>query len=352
MGVRVRDELTAEEFEIRAHSIVNATGPWSDRIRNLSKGETVSRLRPTKGIHIVVPTEKLQLNNAIVCFHPKDGRVLFAIPWGDRTYIGTTDTDYQEDPADVAASSEDVHYLVDVTNHYFPSTDLHVDDVISTWAGVRPLVADENSTDESATSREHFLKLSDDGLVTIAGGKLTTYRKMAAEVVDKCIEYLRVIGQLPKIRSANTSQEPLPGAVGWPEEGGLEWIETEMKERYGQLLDDETRKLLVKTYGMRAFDVVDQIQDDSMLKERILPERPEIMAQVLFAMEEEIAHTVRDILIRRTQIFFRAQDQGLSIVNKVATYMGSILNWDADRIESEKREYIAEVERSRAWQEE
>jgi len=312
----------------------------------------VKRLRPTKGIHIVIPTEKLRLNNAIVCFHPKDGRVLFAIPWGDRTYIGTTDTDYQEDPADVAASSEDVHYLVDVTNHYFPESNLHVDDVISTWAGVRPLVADENSNDESATSREHSLKLSDDGLVTIAGGKLTTYRKMAAEVVDKCIEYLRVIGELPKIRAANTSQEPLPGAVGWPETGGLDRIEEELKERFGQLLAEDTRVMLAKTYGMRSFDVVELIHQDDTLKERILPERPEIMAQVPFAIAEELANTLRDVFIRRTQIFFRAQDQGLSAVDRVAGYMGSTLNWDEERMEKEKQEYIAEVERSRAWQEE
>jgi glycerol-3-phosphate dehydrogenase len=352
VGVRVRDELSGEEFEIQSHSVVNATGPWSDRIRSLSKEDVVGRLRPTKGIHIVIPTEKLYLNNAVVCFHPQDGRVLFAIPWGDRTYIGTTDTDYQEDPADVAASSEDVHYLVDVTNHYFPGTDLHVDDVISTWAGVRPLVADEKSDDESAISREHTLALSDDGLITIAGGKLTTYRKMAAEVVDKSIEYLRVIGALPKVRSADTSEEPLPGAVGWPEEGGLSWIEKELTERFGELLQDETRVLLAKTYGMRSFDVVALIHDDESLAEKIQEDRPEIMAQIRFGIEEELAYTLRDIFIRRTQLFFRAGDQGLGAIDRVATYMKKNLDWDDIRVEKEKEEYRTEVDRSRSWQKE
>ena len=352
VGVHVRDELGGEEFDIYAQSVVNATGPWSDRIREMSTEGITKRLRPTKGIHIVIPTEKLHLNNAVVCFHPKDGRVLFAIPWGDRTYIGTTDTDYQEDPGVVAASSEDVHYLVDVTNHYFPGTGLHVDDVISTWAGVRPLVSDEKSDDESATSREHDLRLSEDGLITIAGGKLTTYRKMAAEVVDKSIEYLRVIGALPKLRSAQTSEEPLPGAVGWPEEGGLSWIEEELKEKYGQLLCEDTRVMLAKNYGMRSFDVVDLIQDDERLSEKIQEDRPEIMAQIRFGIDEELAFSLRDIFIRRTQLFFRADDQGLRSVERVAHYMAQRLNWNEERIKKEIEVYHLEVHRSRAWQEE
>ena len=352
VGVRVRDELSGEEFDIHAQSVVNATGPWSDRIREMSQEGIKKRLRPTKGIHIVIPTEKLHLNNAVVCFHPKDGRVLFAIPWGDRTYIGTTDTDYQEDPGVVAASSEDVHYLVDVTIHYFPGTGLHVDDVISTWAGVRPLVSDEKSDDESATSREHDLRLSEDGLITIAGGKLTTYRKMAAEVVDKSVEYLRVIGALPKLRSAQTSEEPLPGAVGWPEEGGLSWIEEELKEKYGQLLSQETRALLAKNYGMRSFDVVSLIEDEEHLSEKIQDDRPEIMAQVRFGMDEELAFSLRDIFIRRTQLFFRAHDQGLGSAERVAQYMAQRLGWNEETIQKEIEAYHLEVDRSRAWQEE
>ena len=239
-----------------------------------------------------------------------------------------------------------------MTNHYFPGTDLHVDDVVSTWAGVRPLVSDEKSSDESAISREHTLALSDDGLITIAGGKLTTYRKMAAEVVDKSIEYLRVIGALPKVRSADTSEEPLPGAVGWPEEGGLSWIEKELKERFGELLQEETRVLLAKTYAMRSFDVVAMIHDDESLAAKIQDDRPEIMAQVRFGIEEELAYTLRDIFVRRTQLFFRAGDQALGAMDRVASYMMQQLDWDDVRLEKEKEEYRKEVARSRAWQKE
>ena len=350
-GVHVRDELTGEEHDIHANAIVNATGPWSDRIRALGEGEKKKRLRPTKGIHIVVPTEKLSLNNAVVCFHPEDGRVLFAIPWGDRTYIGTTDTDYQEDPADVAASFEDVDYLVHVTNHYFPNCDLKIEDVISTWAGVRPLVSDESSEDESATSREHVLSIDKDGLINIAGGKLTTYRKMAAEVVDKSVEYLRCMDKLPKLRSVNTAEEPLPGAVGWPEKDGLSWIEQELQNRVGQQLQPQTIALLAKTYGMRSFDVIELINEDGTLADKIIDDRPEIMAQVRFAIEQEISWTIRDVLIRRTQIFFRDTKQGMDCVERVGAYMAKILGWNDVQRQKEQEAYIEEVQRSQAWQE-
>ena len=352
IGVHVRDELTGEEHDIYSNAVVNATGPWSDRIRALGGVEKKKRLRPTKGIHIVVPTEKLFLNNAVVCFHPEDGRVLFAIPWGDRTYIGTTDTDYQEDPADVAASFADVDYLVQVTNHYFPNCELKIEDVISTWAGVRPLVSDESSEDESATSREHVLSIDKDGLINIAGGKLTTYRKMAAEVVDKSVEYLRCMDKLPKLRSINTAEEPLPGAVGWPEKDGLSWIEQELQKRVGQQLQPQTVALLAKTYGMRSFDVIELINEDGSLADKIIDERPEIMAQVRFAVEQEICWTIRDVLIRRTQIFFRDAKQGLDCVERVGSYMAKLLDWNEEQRQKEEEAYIEEVQRSRAWQDE
>ncbi|MEC7985806.1 MAG: glycerol-3-phosphate dehydrogenase [Myxococcota bacterium] len=351
-GVRVLDRFTGEEKEIRARAVVNATGPWSDRLRGLKGEEIKKRLRPTKGIHIVVPTEKLSLNNAIVCFHPEDGRVLFAIPWGDRTYIGTTDTDYQSDPGDVAASGEDVRYLINVSNHYFPTAHLEEGDVISTWAGVRPWVADENSDDESAVSREHVLKIESDGLITSAGGKLTTYRKMGAEVVDKAIEYLRAIDRLPgNIRNANTAQEALPGAIGWPE-NGLADIMHQIQTDAGEVLKSDTIQLLAETYGVRGKDVGEMAKRDASLQERLNPERPEIMAQVKYAVEKELAKTIRDVLIRRTQVFFRETEQGLNCLDRVAEEMAALLNWDEAKKQEEIEAYKEEVERSRRWRDE
>src|SRR5690606_28448880 len=141
-GAVVSDELGGELKQIEARTVVNATGPWTDQTIAMSHPlSSGSILRPTKGIHVVVDYEKLPLSNAVVCFHPTDERVLFAIPWGDRTYLGTTDTDFDGDPALVRATLEDVDYLIDASNSYFPDHPLRREDVIATWAGVRPLMA-------------------------------------------------------------------------------------------------------------------------------------------------------------------------------------------------------------------
>ena len=353
-GVTVEDVLSGDAFDVASHTVINATGPWSDRTRNLEKSETTKSLRPTKGIHIVVDTNKLKINNAVVCFHPDDGRVLFAIPWGDRTYIGTTDTDYQEDPSDVAASSNDVDYLIEASNYYFSDNPLNRDDVISTWAGVRPLVAEESDGEdgsESSVSREHSIRIDGDGLITIAGGKLTTYRRMGAEVVEHAISKLKQFEQLPeKLADASTDVEPLPGAVGWPESGNVDDIARQILAVAGQSLAQDSATLLANTYGTKGIDIAHLVAEKRELAERLNSERPEILAQVEYALSKEIAYTVRDVLIRRTQIFFRDYDQGLGCCERVAEYMAQQLGWTSETKAHEIDMYKAEVERSRQWQ--
>ncbi len=351
VGVRVRDELSGAEREVRAGAVINATGPWSDRTRSLGSGGA-PRLRPTKGVHIVVPAERLAPNNAVVCFHPVDGRVLFAIPWGDRTYIGTTDTDFAGDPGEVYADAADVRYLLAAVNHYFPSVKLVEDDVVATWAGVRPLIADEDSDSASAVSREHDIRVDPDGLITIAGGKLTTYRRMAGEVVERAIELLRLTGGLSHpLRDPATSTEPLPGAVGWPEDDDHDAVAAQIQKRGGQGLWGETARKLGDTYGMRGMDVAALAADNPPLSARLIEERPEIMAQVHYAVTVELAATVRDVMIRRTQLFFRDLDQGLGAVEAVAEHMAELLGWDEQRRTVEILSYQQEVARSRRWRE-
>ncbi|MBW2223911.1 MAG: FAD-dependent oxidoreductase [Deltaproteobacteria bacterium] len=177
-------------------------------------------LRLTKGIHIVVDREKLPVEHAVVLFHPDDDRVLFALPWGERTYIGTTDTDYEGAPGEEAATLADVDYCIAAANEHFPTQQISRDDVIATWAGLRPLISPPEEMDdvaESKVSREHQITVGRDGLITIAGGKLTTYRKMAKEVVDVAVHLLKLSDGLPEdLHSAQTFKAPLPGAVGWP----------------------------------------------------------------------------------------------------------------------------------------
>jgi glycerol-3-phosphate dehydrogenase len=353
-GAVVEDTLTGTLKEVRAHAVVNATGPWTDRTLAMSRPSKAPLLRPTKGVHIVVPHSRLPLNHSIVCFHPSDGRVMFAIPWGDCTYLGTTDTDFEGDPADVAATAEDVRYLIDAALSYFPKHPLGPEDVLSTWAGLRPLIApttaEGGAIDESQVSREHSILVGQDGLITIAGGKLTTYRRMASEVVDTVTKLLRLSNQLPADQTpGRTDLEPLPGAVGWPEDDDHERVATLVFEAAEGRLDQATSRLLVKTYGMRGVEVARTVRQDVALGQRLVPGRPEILGQVDWAVKRELAATVSDVLMRRTQLFYRDRDQGLGAAPIVALRMASLLGWDDRRREREVWSFGEDVARSRRW---
>ena len=355
-GAVVEDALTGERREIEASTVINATGPWTDATMAMShpqKGGSI--LRPTKGVHIVVDAAKLPLKNAVVCFHPDDDRVLFAIPWGDRTYLGTTDTDYEGDPAVVAATLEDVDYLIDAASSYFPGHPLGREDVIATWAGIRPLMApqgDSADLSESSVSREHQILIGQDGLITIAGGKLTTYRRMAAEVVDTAVRMLELERGPLELPSAATGKEPLPGAIGWPEDDDHAHVADEVAKAGHPRVPEDVARHLADQYGMCALDIARSMAKDAKLCARLVPGRPEVVAQVDWAVEQELAATVCDVMIRRTQLFFRDVDQGLGAARRVADRMAELLGWDEAQKAKELARYEAEVALSRAWREE
>lgn len=363
-GALVRDELTGKTVAIRASAIVNATGPWTDRTLALPRENAESAtepaepaldsprmLRTTKGVHIVIDHAKLPLTHAVVCFHPQDQRVLFAIPWGDRSYIGTTDTDHPEDPAAVHATREDVEYLLEASNAYFPEHRLERDDVIATWAGLRPLVGESEGANESSVSREHKILVGQDGLITVAGGKLTTYRRMSAEVVETAVQLLELSGALRgrELRPSGTERAPLPGADGWPEDDDAQKVAAEVEEASGGTLTRDLSLPLAEVYGMCALEIAHLCKERPELASRLVPDRPEILAQVEHAARNELAATVCDVLIRRTQIFFRDIDQGLGAVERVADCLAEALGWDAATREREIERYRAEVALSRQW---
>ena len=352
-GVAVRDVLGGSQKEVRARAVVNATGPWTDRTRAFRDPDVVPMLRPTKGVHIVVERALLPVDNAVVCLHPEDERVLFAIPWGDRTYLGTTDTDFEGDPADVAATADDVRYLLDAASAYFPTHPLAPADVISTWAGVRPLVAPPSQggdVSESAVSREHQITVAPDGLITIAGGKLTTYRRMASEVVDCAVRLLQMSGRSTDPKAAETDKNPLPGAEGWPDDDDHDAVAARVETEATGLIDRRTARLLADTYGMRAFEIANQCVAQPNLAGPLVPGRPEILAQVDFAVGEELAATVSDVLTRRTQLFFRDHDQGLGAAEAVADRMAQLLQWSPSERARQLDAYRQYVTQSRAWQ--
>ena len=352
-GCALKDQLSGEEAEVTATVAVNATGPWSDTVRG--DGDTVSdpRMRPTKGVHIVVNASRLKLAHAVCCMHPDDGRVFFTIPWGEQTYIGTTDTDFEGDPGDVYADLSDVDYLLKATNNYFPGRNIGHEDVISTWAGVRPLVGDEEAENESAVSREHSLVCEPNGVVTIAGGKLTTYRKMAEEVVDLVVSELGERGgSIGELRAPETETDPLPGAVGWPERGGEKQIVSTVQDYSEGLINRATAKHLVAVLGMRAIDLAERVAAAPDTAAPLVQGRPEILGQVDWAVTVELARTVTDVMMRRTQLYYRDTDQGLGAVQVVASRMAELLGWTEEEAAAQAAAYSEEVERSRRWRNE
>lgn len=359
-AVVVEDSLTGEQKKVSAAVVVNATGPWTDKTRGLGKEDYRDLLRPTKGVHIVVQREKLPVNHAVVCFHPDDERVLFAVPWGDQTYVGTTDTDFEGDPGKVYASGSDVEYLTQAARRYFPEHPIEKADVISTWAGLRPLIApggEGGEVSESKVSREHQVLVDQDGMITVAGGKLTTYRKMSAEVVEAVLKFLRLIGKEPAgIKEVCTSRRLLPGAEGWPHDAEDEVIvsilEKRTVEESGELLDEATASYLVATYGVRAPEVGALVKANEDLQEKISAGRPELLAQVDFGVFEEFATTVTDIMLQRTQLYYRAADQGLEGSRKVSKRMAHLLGWSEERRIKEVERFHHDVHLSQKWRHE
>lgn len=349
-GARVRNELTGEEKVVKASLVVNATGPWTDKTRGLSKDGVKPMVMRTKGVHVVVNRERLPVNHCVICPHPDDARGVFAVPWGSQTYIGNTDTEYGSVDGGVTATLDDVDYLLQASNAYFPQHQLSRDDVIATWAGLRPLLAPEtDDISNSNITREHSIEVGVDGVVTVAGGKLTTYRKMAAEVVRVALKTLKQRGHRLKVTRSKTSKIPLPGASGLSV-AGLQGAKDALKNRAGDVLTPTICDHLVDTYGTRAEAVADLAMANPEYAQPLIQGRPEITAQVVFAVQEEFAATATDFLIQRTQLFYRDQDQGLGALPEVVRLMGQLLHWDEARKETETQRYQQDVAASRAWQ--
>ncbi len=336
-GVDATDLLGGEPRTLRAPVVVSALGPWTDQFLAGARAGHRPMLRTTKGVHFVVRRERLPVRHAVVIPGPGDGRILFAIPYGTHTYVGTTDTDYDGDMGAVFADRADVDYLLEAASRAFPDAKIGDDDIVSTWAGVRPLVAEDDAASASDVSREHTLEVSDDGLVVIAGGKLTTYRRMAAEVVDACVGLLRRRGT--PAEPCATAAHVLPG--GAPPSTEV----PELQRTLGGALCEH----LQHRYGSD-WDAVAQVAAaSSELAEPVVEGLPIRWVDVVHAVREEGALTLDDLLLRRTDLFLKAPDQGLECIEAVAERMGGLLAWDDHRRADEIGRYRALVAHSRAF---
>jgi glycerol-3-phosphate dehydrogenase len=341
-GATVHDVLTDHRYGVRALVVVNATGPWADEIRRLDDPAAERLLRLTKGAHVVVPRNRVGHTRAVTLTSPIDGRVMFVLPWGDLSYIGTTDTDEDTAPDDIRATGRDVVYLLRSANAAFPHARLSPRDVIASWAGLRPLLRPARTVAPSDASREHRVVESASGLLTIAGGKLTTYRVMARDVVDRVASRLRALDGRPRAAHAPTDRLPLPGG----ETADLEGLAKAAMERGAS---ETTARHLVGAYGSEAAAVLNLVDRDRALGGRIVAGRPELWAEVAHAVEREMAVRLADVLVRRLHMFYATRDQAVPASSAVADRLAEALGWDAVRRGEEVAAYLKVVERSRAF---
>jgi glycerol-3-phosphate dehydrogenase len=320
-GLLVRDTLEGGEFELSAANVVNATGVWADRLRpdEIYGEEEVPRIRPSRGTHVTLARESLDVRAGVIA-PAGGGRTVFVLPWLGRTLVGTTDNDYEGSLEHVPPSKEDVAYLIDALNEFF-GTELTASDLTGAYAGVRPLISTGDPKKSVDISRKAELYETSSGLVTITGGKLTTWRRMAKMAVDRIVER--------EGREAPCRTHEIP--LGQPEE----------PEKLPQVegVDEESRAHLAARYGHAARFVLRLAEAEPELARRISPPLPDLLAEAAFAAQYEQALTVGDVLLRRTRLGLldapALAGPGAEAPPAVARAMAEQLGWDEERVRRE-----------------
>lgn len=323
VGAELTDSLSGESWLLHAKGVINATGPFADQIRQLDNPAVPKILSVSTGIHIVLDKRFAPPDAGLLIPETDDGRVLFVLPWQNHALIGTTD-----EPAEVSEHPQpletEIDYLLRHVTRYF-NLQVERSDIKAVWSGLRPLVSDPKSTDTARLARDHVLEERTDGLLTIAGGKWTTYRKMAQDTVDHALRIFRLKARNPTCR---TEHLPIFGGVDYDEKGDLKLI-----ERFG--LDAEVALHLNRTYGDRATLVAELAQGGH--NTRLVEEHPILEVEVIYAVRHELAERVIDVLARRMSLALLDTQVALRAAPKVLEIMTGELNWDQKRIEAEKQ---------------
>ncbi len=340
----VHDTLADTAFPVRAKVVVNAGGPWVDAVRLLQGNAEKPRLHLTKGIHLILPRERLPVRNTIV-MTASDRRSVFVVPRGDVVYLGTTDTNYVGPYDDPAVTVEDAHYLLEAANRTFAVDELGLADVVGAWAGLRPLLHEEGKA-PSEISRKDEIMVSDKGLISIAGGKLTTYRKMSERILTMILTQLAESETSPPEQSVAASDEArlCGGDIEEPMEAYLDRL-----RRKWAGVDADVVERLVATYGTNGERMVEGIAAEPILGERCAPGSAVTRAEVEYAVREEMALTLQDFLDRRARLFLWDPGNGLDEAEAAARFMAAKLGWNAARITSEVAEYRTHVQTTLAF---
>lgn len=331
-GVQVCDRESGEHFEIRAANVVNATGVWADELRphELHDEAELPRIRPSRGTHITLRQEDLPLlGGAIV--PAGGGRTIFALPWLGRTLVGTTDNDYEGSLRHIEPSREDIDYLLAAVNEFF-ATELSPADIAGAYAGVRPLISTGDTKKSVDISRKAELYETSSGMITITGGKLTTWRRMAKLAVDRMVE--REARDAP----CRTAEIPLGQAIAVQE----------LPEVHG--VSEQARAALAARYGYGAHEALTLAAEREELAQPIVPGLPDLMAEVALAARREQARSVGDVLLRRTRLGLLAAHELVGdgperapAVERVAALLGQELGWSSEQIKLETERFFEEA---------
>jgi glycerol-3-phosphate dehydrogenase len=334
VGVNALDLASGKKIAIRATATVMCAGVWSDQLHErfeLTPGYNVTM---SKGAHIVMPGSAIKSDAGIIIKTPVS--VLFLIPWGDKWIVGTTDTPYEGDRAEPCATQEDVQYILDQANRVLKPK-LRAKDIIGVYAGLRPLVANKKSATTTKLSREHTVDRPAPGFVSIAGGKYTTYRVMAEDVIDRAVLELR-----RATKDSVTEKVPLVGADGY---FALEQQTERIAQENGLAVETVTH--LLNRYGSLISEILVIIKEQPKLAKRLDSDLPYIKAEIIYAASHEGAQSVDDVISRRTRLSFEAVNHAVHLAEEVATLIAPVLGWSAKERKASIAHYLEMVEREK-----
>lgn len=329
--IKVRDELSKEEFFIEGRHFVSTVGPWTDLVAPKLIGEWKKKMRPSKGIHLTFDRKRIPLSSAVVMVSDDQKRIIFGIPRHEMIIIGTTDTDYPQDPREVHSERADVEYLLKIVGEYFPNADITEKDILASYAGVRPLV-DDGSETESKTSREHLILYDPRNVTFVMGGKYTTYRRISEEVVEETLKAF-TFEECVKWGKGNTNV-PLNPLVTREKLLRASQQAEEMAERFG--LDVDTVNFLVERHGEEAFAVLEEF---GHLGRRAGKEASRWLIEAAHAIQQTMCLNLVDFYLRRSPLFLARADHGLMFMSIIADYFQKVFGWSED----EKKQQINAV---------
>jgi glycerol-3-phosphate dehydrogenase len=315
-GANFADEESGQIFQAKTKVVINATGAFCDAIRRMSDAGIKPLVAPSQGIHLVFRREFLPTENAIMIPHTTDGRILFAIPWHNHTLVGTTDTPVEKAQLEPSALEEEIEFVLETAGKYLHKPPQRKD-VLSVFAGIRPLVKNGGAKNTATLSRDHTIQIDDSGLITLTGGKWTTYRHMA----EDCINQAAVLAKLPE-KDCATKDLKIHGFI-------------ENSEQFGDLA----------IYGADASEIQKLIAADKSLGEKLHADLPYTLAEIVWSIRNEAARTIEDVLARRTRALFLNARAAIEIAPKIAEITARELDKDEDWIERQIREFNETAEK-------